>query len=68
MSDFISNMLEKMEWAAFRDAAIALDVGEGLPEEVRLLARVAGMGTAKRRGDSRLSCNCHTMYTDIQTV
>lgn len=34
MADVISNMLTKIEWGAFRDAAIALDFGEGLPQEV----------------------------------
>ncbi|CAM9229832.1 unnamed protein product, partial [Sphacelaria rigidula] len=33
-SDFTCNMLTKLEWEAFRKAAVALECGEGLPEEV----------------------------------
>ncbi|CAN0353274.1 unnamed protein product, partial [Discosporangium mesarthrocarpum] len=33
-ADLIFNMLSKLEWPVFRDAAMTLGVGEGLPEEV----------------------------------
>merc|ERR1719499_877590 len=33
-ADFVKNMLARLEWPAFRSAAVQLEVGEGLPDAI----------------------------------
>ncbi|CAM9881705.1 unnamed protein product, partial [Hapterophycus canaliculatus] len=56
-SEFISNMLAKLDWAAFRTAAIALEAGD-LPEEL----------TEEMKGDEEMLRKVHHALMEVHLV